>query len=194
MTRGRGSAAGMGEVMTRRIALLRAVNVSGTGKLSMADLARLATDLGFGAPKTLLQSGNLVFEAGAMADAEVEARLAAGLAERLLLSTDVFVRDPAAWARIVADNPMKEEAQAAPSGFLLFALKAPAPDSALARLRAAAVDGERVEAGERCLYAFFPNGLGRSRMGAMLSGKGFAVPGTGRNWNTVRKLAELVGG
>ena len=48
--------------MTARVALLRAVNVGGTGKLPMALLAEMCRDAGFGDPKTYIASGNVVFD------------------------------------------------------------------------------------------------------------------------------------
>ena len=44
------------------IALLRAVNVGGTGKLPMTDLARLCCKAGFENVKTYIASGNVVFD------------------------------------------------------------------------------------------------------------------------------------
>ena len=47
--------------MTIRIALLRAVNLAGRNKVDMAKLRELLADLGLKEPRSLLQSGNLVF-------------------------------------------------------------------------------------------------------------------------------------
>lgn len=179
--------------MTRRIALLRGVNVGGTGLLPMAELRRVAEGLGWGGPTTLLQSGNLVFEGGDAPDSALEARLQAALKDQLGLVTEIFVRDGARWAALMADNPMRAEAEKAPSAFLVTVLKGPAPEAALVPLRAACVDGERVEARGEAIYASCPGGIGRSRMAAGLSGKKAGFLGTGRNWNTIRKLADMVG-
>ena len=50
--------------MAAFVALLRAVNVVGHNKVGMADLRALCARLGFENPRSLLQSGNLVLEAG----------------------------------------------------------------------------------------------------------------------------------
>ncbi len=179
--------------MSKRIALLRAVNVSGTGKLLMADLRAVAEGLGFTQVQTLLQSGNLVFEAGSDAAADLERHLGEALRERLGVVTDIIVRDAAAWAALVAANPMLEAAQAHPSQFLVLVLGAPATDRQIEALRAAAKGGERLEASDGALYISLPDGIGRSRLGALLS-RADGLKATGRNWNTVTKLAALVAG
>src|SRR6202051_4205870 len=47
--------------LTACIALLRAVNVGGTGKLPMNDLKEMCEALGFGGARTYIASGNVVF-------------------------------------------------------------------------------------------------------------------------------------
>lgn len=179
--------------MSKRIALLRAVNVGGTGKLPMADLRAVAEGLGFTQVQTLLQSGNLVFDAGAHADAELERRLAQALREQLGVVTDIFVRDAAAWADLVAANPMTDAALAHPSHFLVLVLGAPVSTRQIEALRAAAKGAERLEATDDALYVSMPDGIGRSRLGTLLS-RAVGLKATGRNWNTVMKLADLVAG
>jgi uncharacterized protein (DUF1697 family) len=68
--------------VTRRwVALLYSVVLPG-GRLAMADLRDLAAGLGLGAPRTLLATGNLLFEADAADAAELEARLEPAFAAR----------------------------------------------------------------------------------------------------------------
>ena len=61
----------------KRIALLRAVNVGGA-KVIMAELRAMMEKVGFAGAQTLVQTGNLVFDAPAGSDAALEARLEAG--------------------------------------------------------------------------------------------------------------------
>jgi uncharacterized protein (DUF1697 family) len=66
--------------MTRYVALLRAVNVGGTGKLPMSRLRALCKEGGFTRVQTYIASGNVVFESAAAAPkvkSELEARLLA---------------------------------------------------------------------------------------------------------------------
>ncbi|WP_374468943.1 DUF1697 domain-containing protein [Phenylobacterium sp.] len=173
--------------MRRVAALLRAVNVGGTGKLSMADLRRLLDALGYAEPQTLLASGNAVFGTDRPA-AEVEAELKAALADRLGVSTDVFVREHAEFAEVMAGNPFADFARDQPSRLMAVFLDGEPPQdlSALERL---AVFGERIARGPRCLYIAYPDGAGRSKLA---NARGTAAGrGTARNWNTVGKLRDL---
>src|SRR5215510_10217273 len=66
--------------MTRYVALLRAVNVGGTGKLPMVDVISMCRDAGFTRVATYIASGNVIFESKSAAStvkAELEARLQA---------------------------------------------------------------------------------------------------------------------
>ncbi len=179
--------------MTTYVALLRAVNVGGRNPLALADLRRLVESAGFEDARTLLQSGNVVFRGAARKDAAVERLLETGLEERLGLECDVFVRTEREWAEIVARNPFRAEAERDPARLLVLCLKV-APDATRVRSLRAAIKGpEVVEAVGRQLYAVYPDGIGRSRLTMVLIERGLATRATGRNWNTVVKLAALAG-
>src|SRR4051812_45464873 len=90
------------------VALLRGINVGGHATVAMADLRALVTDLGYAEPRTLLQSGNLIFRSDARPTAELERNLEAAAAERLGLRTDFLVRTPDEWQDVVAGNPFRD--------------------------------------------------------------------------------------
>jgi uncharacterized protein (DUF1697 family) len=178
--------------MTTNIALLRAVNLAGHNKVGMADLRALLTELGFAKPQSLLQSGNLIFEASGR-PAELERTLEGEAKKRLALETDFFVRTAADWKTVVAGNPFPEEAKRDP-GHLVVVFLREAPDArAVAALRDAISGRELVEARGRHAYLVYPDGIGRSKVTAALIERKLGTRGTARNWNTVMKLAALVG-
>ena len=179
------------------VALLRAVNVGGRAVLRMADLTSLVANLGYVAPKTLLQSGNIVFGSRAAGKGEtaghIEARLEAGLQARLTLTSAVFVRTATEWTDLVAANPFTTEAEAGPSHLLLMLLK-DAPSASVVNALQASIKGrERVHAHGRQLYMVYPDGVGHSKLTHVIVERALATRGTARNWNTVRKLQALVG-
>src|ERR1700761_6202780 len=94
--------------MTRYIALLRAVNVGGTGKLPMADLKKLCSEAGFADPETYIASGNVVFTSAAKADA-VKAKLEKALHAYAKKPVGVIVRSATELAAILKDNPFAKE-------------------------------------------------------------------------------------
>jgi uncharacterized protein (DUF1697 family) len=180
--------------MTVHIALLRAVNLGPHGRVAMADLRDCLAQLGFDDVRTLLQTGNLVFRGGRQSGAALENLLEAEARKRLDLRTDFFVRSAKQWDAIVARNPFRDEAERDPSHLVVMLLKDPPDAASIEALRAAVKGPEIIRADGRQLYIVYPAGIGRSRLtNALIEGR-LASRGTGRNWNTLRKLAELVRG
>lgn len=179
--------------MTMRIALLRGVNVGGNRKIGMADLKALIEALGFSDVKTLLQSGNVVFRAGGEAEAALEAHLEAETEKRLGLKTSYLVRDAKQWRAIIDVCPFPNEAQAEPSRTLVTVGRTAMPAEALDAVRAVMLPHEKLEAVERQVYAYFGDGIGQSKAAEVLNRKAVKAVATGRNWNTVMKIAGLLG-
>jgi uncharacterized protein (DUF1697 family) len=179
--------------MTAHVALLRAVNLGSHNKVAMAELRKVAERLGLEDVKTLLLSGNLVFRAKGKTTSELESLLEAATKKKLGVDTDFFVRTAGEWRAIVAGNPFPKEAKADPSHLLLLCLKDAPGRARVAALEAAISGREVVRAKGRCLYAVYPDGIGRSRLtAAVIEGK-LGTSGTARNWNTVLKLGVLLG-
>lgn len=166
--------------MTTFVALLRAINVGGTGKLAMADLVKLCEKAGFSDARTYIQSGNVVFNSDAT-EASVKATLEKALAAKLGKSVGVLLRRPEELDRVLAKNPFQD---APPNRIIVMFF-----DEALPKTVVAGVDapgGEELVLHGRELYIYFPNGRGRSKLKVPL-----ASQGTGRNINTVAKLAAM---
>jgi len=174
----------------KRVAgLLRAVNVGGR-KLLMADLKRIATDAGFEAPSTLLASGNVLFGT-TLAPEAAEKTLEAAIHKDLGLAADVMVRDLAQLKAVIAANPFPRQAKEEPNRLMAMFLTGE-PQGELGVLDSACVAGEEVRSGPGCLYIWFPNGAGTSKLANGLIERRLKVRGTARNWNTVNKLAALL--
>jgi uncharacterized protein (DUF1697 family) len=165
--------------MTVFVALLRAINVGGTGALPMIELRSICAQLGYGNPLTYIQSGNVVFDS-AESEAEVRDRLQAALGVRAGRPVDVVVRSAAELERIARANPFPE-ADGAKVAVVLGQHLVPED------LDIAAPGGERVVIGARELYVHYPDGLGRSKLKFPES---LGVVTT-RNMNTVAKLVAL---
>ncbi len=164
--------------MTSYAALLRAVNVGGTGKLPMADLKRMAQDAGFEAVATYIASGNLVFRS-ALGEAAVRAALEDRLAAYAGKRVDVFVRTAGELAALAARNPF---AGRAPNRVVALLLHEAPPADFMARVTGQ--DAEEIVPGEREIFVHYGEGMARSRLR-------IPVQCTARNMNTVAKLAAL---
>jgi uncharacterized protein (DUF1697 family) len=176
--------------MTVHIALLRAVNLAGSSAVAMSDLRSLMTELGFEA-KTLLQSGNLVFDAGKKKGAALETSIEKALAGRLSLKTEIFLRTAKEWDALVEANPFPKEAKADPGHLVLITLREKAKPADVKTLQASIKGRETVAAAGRELYVVYPDGIGRSKLTMAAIEKALGTRGTGRNWNTVLKIAAL---
>jgi uncharacterized protein (DUF1697 family) len=162
------------------IALLRAVNVGGTGKLPMSDLKGLCEKAGFRNVRTYIASGNVVAERDG-SEAEAKAALEAELRAYAGKPIGVIVRTGAEMARVVALNPFPD--RAANLTAAIFLDRAP-PSNALSEIKGQA--NEEVRLGAREIYVHYPDGMGRSKLRIPA-----ARDGTARNMNTVAKLAAM---
>jgi uncharacterized protein (DUF1697 family) len=169
--------------MTVFIALLRAVNVGGTGKLPMSDLKRLCEKAGFQNVRTYIASGNVVAERNG-AETEAKAALEAELGAYAGKPVGVIVRTAAEMAKVVADNPFPDRsASRTVAIFLGHAL----PPGALKDVKGQA--NEELRLGPREVYVHYPDGIGRSKLRIPA-----ARNGTARNMNTIAKLAAMAVG
>jgi uncharacterized protein (DUF1697 family) len=177
--------------VTKLVALLRAVNVGGTGKIRMAELAALCGDLGFTGVSTILQSGNVVFAAKG-SPSSVAAKLTDAIESAHSFRPVVIVRTAQEIDAALAQNPFGKEADADPS-HLVIGFTASTPDAAAAaRLAAVKTATERLALAGRELYAWYPDGIGRSKVTNAVLERALGVPITARNWTTVGKIATAL--
>src|SRR4029077_10772451 len=98
-------------------------NVGGHNKVAMSDLRDMLADLGFTGAKSLLQSGNLVFQTRRQTGPQLERVLEKETSKRLGVSADYLVRSADEWHKIIARNPFPREANADPAHFVVMFLK-----------------------------------------------------------------------
>jgi len=176
--------------VTYRIVLFRGMNTGGV-RAPVGEQRAMAEAMGLKNPRTLQASGNLVVESG-KATAALEGDIEAEMERRFGLKVAAMVRTPEQWSRLIAANPFPEEAAARPAKVLAMVMKDGIKDGALEACRELAEGGERVEAVDDVLYFWFPYGQGQSAIFKKATPRMLGM-GTGRNWNTVLKLAEMVG-
>lgn len=178
--------------MTTYAALLRGINVGGSKKVPMADLRTLLTGLGHTGVRTHLQSGQAVFTTGHGDEDALAAELSRAIEERFGFPVDVLVRDHG-YLKAVAEACPFPAADLEPRQLHVTYFSAPVAPDRYADIDAAAYLPEEFRLGDRCLYLYAPEGLGRSGLAEALSRprltKGLIA--TSRNWNTVLKLVEL---
>ena len=176
--------------MTHRIILFRGMNTGGV-RAPVGEQRAMAEEMGLKNPRTLQASGNLVVESG-KATAALEHDIETAMDKTFGLKVAAMVRTPDQWAKLIAANPFPREAAAHPSKVVAMVMKDGVKAGALEACRDLAAGGERVEAVGDVLYFWFPNGQGESAIFKKATPRLLGM-GTGRNWNTVLKLGEMVG-
>jgi uncharacterized protein (DUF1697 family) len=173
----------------RHVVLLRGINLPRHKRISMPDLRGALEDAGFRDVKTYVQSGNVVLSSRA-APKTVAGKVERAIEERFGLDVDAVVRTRDELADVVARDPFGKKASD-PKRFQVTFLTAEPGKDVLEMLEAAAAGGERLVASGRELYSWHPNGVGRSKLAALLAGPRLGVTATARNWTTVTTLLAL---
>jgi uncharacterized protein (DUF1697 family) len=166
--------------MASFVALLRAVNVGGTGKLPMSELKAICEKLGFSSVRTYIASGNVVF-ASRKSEGAIKRELEKALADYAGKAVGVMVRSAAEMAQVAADNPFPK---LAPNRTMAIFLDAKPPKDTLALVRGQ--KDEKIKLGQREIYVHYGEGMGTSKL--VLPA---ARSGTARNMNTVAVLAKM---
>jgi uncharacterized protein (DUF1697 family) len=167
--------------MTSYVALVRAVNVGGTGKLSMSDLKAMCEAIGFHAVRTYITSGNVVFRS-VWSELEVKAALEARLQAYAGKAVGVAVRTAAEMAEVLAQNPFPDVPGNRVVAIFLDEVTSPAVfDNVMGR-----ADDEEFRLGRREIYVRYGAGMAASKLRIPA-----ATKGTARNMNTVAKLVAV---
>jgi len=180
--------------MQTYVVLLRAINVGGTGKLSMADFRKLLSGLGYGNVKTYIQSGNAVFDATGSATA-VGRAVSSALEKMLGAAVGVVVRTPSELEHTIAGNPFAAEAAAdGTKVHVAFLAGVPARDAAAGLERLVTqypARRDRWHLENDALYLHLPDGAAETKFSGKTLDRVLGVTATARNWNTVLKLREM---
>jgi uncharacterized protein (DUF1697 family) len=169
--------------MTAYVALIRAVNVSGTGKLPKEELKAIGEACGFDDCRTFINSGNLLFTSD-LAEADAKARMEKRIADYLGKAAPVYVRSAAEMAEAVARDPFTDDK---PSRRFAHFIDEEPMQSMLDEARDVA--GERLALGPRLIYVSYGEGIGKTKLKLPAVKKG-----TARNMNSVARMAELLAG
>jgi uncharacterized protein (DUF1697 family) len=165
------------------VALLRAVNVGGTGKLPMADLKRLCEKAGFSNVQTYIASGNVIFQSK-LTTAQAKALLISRLERYTGKPVGVIIRTPAEMEAIVEKNPFPD---CAPNRTIAIFLDGPVAANVLDGVTGQ--KDEQIKIGKNEIYVHYGEGMAASKLKIP-----YAKNGTARNINTITKLAELAAG
>ncbi|MFV3076272.1 DUF1697 domain-containing protein [Niveispirillum fermenti] len=173
--------------------LLRGINVGGNKIVKMALWKQLYEEMGFTRVRTLLQSGNLLFDGADVAEdrGDLARRLEGAFKDRFGFHADHVLRDGGQLAAAIRDNPFPDAAAGSPSHLLVFFLAAAPTAEGAARLAALETGPDRLHLSGDRLYVHFLNGAGRAALDPVKVLRAMGVSGTSRNWTTLGRLAGL---
>ncbi len=176
--------------MTTYIALLRGINVGGHRLIKMADLKAMFEAMGFGAVRTYIQSGNVVFQADE-AEQPLRERIEHQIAATFGFPVTVALRTHDELARVIAACPF------APDGLsegesLYVALLAEAPTpGGIERLLASKTEPDEYRVVGREVYLLYRQHMRVTQLTNSLLESRLGVPATSRNWRTIITLAAM---
>lgn len=178
---------------TRQVALIRGINVGRAKRVAMADLRAMMERLGYADCRTLLNSGNVVFTAGRDNPSRSVDRIEQAMSKELGVEAPVIVLDAGDFSSVVDENPLIEIATDPSRLMVAFLMR---PDD-LKRLEPLAHEDWGLEAlalgRNQAAYLWCPEGVIKSRLTEAVAGALDKVV-TARNWNTVLKIAAVLGG
>jgi uncharacterized protein (DUF1697 family) len=176
--------------MTVYICLLRGINVGGNKRIKMADLRDLFKTLGIADAKTLLASGNVVFQSDETDPAKLVAAIEAAIQAAYGFESKIIMRTHAALQAVIEKSPFEPDEVDGSKLLVMFLRDAPAAQH-IAAFNESHSTVERVVFTGDEIFIDYADGIGTSKLSNnALEGK-LKVIGTGRNWNTVLKIQTL---
>jgi len=178
--------------MPRYVALLRGVNVGRAKRVPMADWRALLEALGCQGVRTILNSGNAVFESAERSAEKLAGRIREAIAGKLAVDVPVIVKSEKDLVAVVRGNELAAPATD-PSRLLVAFTRDAKSLAGLAALAPLVKAPERFHLGERAAYLFCADGILASKAAVALLGKA-GREATTRNWATVLKIRDLLQG
>jgi uncharacterized protein (DUF1697 family) len=173
------------------ISMLRGINVGGHHKIGMSALREVYESLGLRDVKTFIQSGNAVFRSDARDLVILRNRIEDEIERTFGFRPDVILRSIGELREAIVNNPFAARDDIHPSKLLVTFLAEHPTDEACEKVLAMEVKPEELRMAGREMFIYFPNGMGRTKLPLVKIEKALKTSGTGRNWNTVRKLLEM---
>ncbi len=177
--------------MATVICLLKGVNLAAHHRMKMDSLRRSCESLGLKNPRTLLQSGNVVFETGAQNLEALATRIEQEIERTFGFHSDVILRTASQMRRVVETSPFAARTDLHPGKLAVTFLAGNPDDKARETVAQLRTEPEELHVAGRELYIYFPNSMGRTKLPMSRIEKALGTPATSRNWNTVMKLLEM---
>ncbi|TCU09971.1 DUF1697 domain-containing protein [Rhizobium sullae] len=171
------------------VALLHSIVLAPGRRVVMSDLRDMAAALGYRNPRTLVSTGNIVFEADNAPLGDIEAKLETAFKSKFGKPVDIIVRKGEDWLRLANSNPFPDGDG---SQVIVRVMRKPLERPALDALQKYVEANQRLALADGDLWIDFAGKPSEWKLLSALTTKRMGA-GTLRNWNTVRGLAEMIG-
>ncbi|HEX4228112.1 MAG TPA: DUF1697 domain-containing protein [Bryobacteraceae bacterium] len=173
------------------LALFRGVNVGGSNKLPMKELAVIFTASGCRDVQTYIQSGNVVFNAPAKIAAQASVTIARKVRDRFGFEVPIVMRTAEEVGAVLSANPFLAQGAAENTLHVSFLADLPAPSN-VQQLDPNRSVGDMFVVVGREIYMQLPNGMARTKLTSQYFDSRLKTVGTVRNWRTVQQLCILM--
>lgn len=174
--------------MTTYLALFRGINIGGHNKVAMKELVSLLEEVGCSNIRTYIQSGNVIFDTSSRSRSKLSQEISHSMMKRFGFAPKVMLLTAAELQDVIAHNPFPSTEGKALHALFLDA-QPENPD--LERLSVMKKKSEEFLLGDRVFYLYAPDGVGKSKLAVNVE-RCLGVATTGRNWNTVTRLASML--
>lgn len=171
------------------IALLFSIGIGNGRRLIMADWRAMMEKMGLQNPRTLIATGNAIFESQHATVRKLEIQLEKAFENRFGRRVDTIVCSAASFCRLAKANPFLKESEQDGSRVVVRIMREPPSRYIVAALESYLMHGERLKIVHGNIWVHFKDDPNRSAIVRVLGSQRLGV-GTVRNWNTVRRLDE----
>jgi len=177
--------------MSRFIALLRGINVSGQKKIKMSELKTLFENLKFQDVETYIQSGNVIFFSKEKSTTKIANKISFGIKNKYNFEVQLLILTPQEIKQALKNNPFIKRKKEIERLYATFLSAVPSIEM-VNKLNEMSFLPEEYSINEKIIYLFLPNGAGKAKLNNNYLENKLKVIGTTRNWKTVTTLSELV--
>ena len=177
--------------MTKYIAMLRGINVSGQKKIKMSDLALIMEKVGLKNVQTYIQSGNIIFDYKPANPEKIADIISKCIKGKYEFDVPAIVITPSDIQNVIENNPWKDEDKKDTERIYVTFLSANPSRENLSKLSTVQYDNEEFIINKNIVYFYAGSGYGRAKMNNNFFEKKLNVFATTRNWRTILKLSDL---
>ncbi len=177
--------------MSRYVAFLRGINVSGQKKVPMSELRSILSNIGLEEVKTYIQSGNVIFSSESTSTSKLEERIEKAIKKGFCFDVLVLVKSVEELQKILKNNPFDDEDNSAVNKIYFVLLFQNPGLEKINAFKNEVFPSEKWELNNNCIYLCCENGYGKAKLNNNMIERKLKVDATTRNYRTMHKLIEM---